>query len=78
MSRSKIGKVFRSEGPHHTPVQQGLNRLGLQYSDFRAKGGSRPIIQLRAEPPEAGSDETAPSVDFEREVSVFVDTAAQV
>ena len=29
MSRSKPGKVLRSEGPRHTPVQPGLNRLGL-------------------------------------------------
>ena len=29
VSRSKLGKVFRSEGPRHTPVQQGLKYLGL-------------------------------------------------
>ena len=71
VSRSKLGKVFRSEGPRHTPVEQGLNHLGLQHSDFQAEGGGRPIIQLRAEPFEACSHETDPSVDFEREVSVF-------
>ena len=48
--RSKLGKVFRSEGPRHTPVQQGLNRLGFQHSDFKAKAGGRPIIQLQDGP----------------------------
>ena len=27
VSRWKLGKVFRSEGPRHTPAQQGLNHL---------------------------------------------------
>ena len=39
VSRSKLGNVFRSEGPRHTLVQQGLNHLGLQHSDFQAKRG---------------------------------------
>jgi len=64
VSRSKLGKVFRSEGPCHIPVQQGLNHLGLQHSDFQAKGGE----QFEAFP-----HKTDPSVDFEREVSVFAD-----
>ena len=34
VSRSELGEVFRSEGSRHTPVQQGLNHLGLQHSDF--------------------------------------------
>ena len=73
VSRSKLGKVFRSEGPRHTPVQQGLNRLGFQHSDIRAKAGGRPIIQLQDGPFKACShDEADPSVDFEREVSVSV------
>ena len=76
VSRSKLGnEVFRSEGPRHTPVQQGLNHLGLQHWDFQANGGGRPIIQLRTERSEACPHETGLSVDFEREVSVFVDSA---
>ena len=69
----ELGKVFRSEGPRHTPVQQGLNYLGLQRSDFQAKRGGCPIVHLWAEPCEACPHETDPSVDFEREASVFVD-----
>ena len=76
MSRSKLGKVFCSEGSRHTPVQQRLNHLGLLHSDFQTKRGGRPIIQLRAEPFEACLHDTDPSVDFERHVSVFVDNAA--
>ena len=76
VSRSKLGKVFRSEGPRHTPVQQRLNHLGLQHSDFQAKRGGCAVIQLRAQPFEACPHETDPSVDFEREVSVFVENAA--
>ena len=71
VSRAKLDKVFRSEGPHHTPVQQGLHHLGLQHSDFTAKCGGRPVIQLRAEPFEACPRETGDAVDFEREVSAF-------
>ena len=41
VSRSKPGKVFRSEVTRHTPVQQGLNHLGLQHRNFQAKGGGR-------------------------------------
>ena len=70
-SRSKLGKVFRSEGPRHTPVPQCLNHPGLQHSDFQAKGGSRCIIQVRAEPFEVCPHERDPPVDFEREVSAF-------
>ena len=76
VSRSKLGEVFRSEGPRHTPVQKRLDHLGLQRSDFQAKRGGRPIILLRAEPCKACPHETDPSVDFERDVSVFVDNAA--
>ncbi|MEP4442969.1 MAG: hypothetical protein ABJ059_05880, partial [Hyphomicrobiales bacterium] len=38
VSRSKLGKVFRSEGPRHTPVLQGIQILGPQHSDFRLSG----------------------------------------
>ena len=34
VSRSKRGKLFRSEGPRHTHVQRGLNHFGLQHSDY--------------------------------------------
>ena len=36
VSRSNLGIVIRSEGPRSTPVQQRLNHLGLQHSDFQA------------------------------------------
>ena len=75
VSRWKLGKVFRSQGPRHTPVQQGLNHLGLQHSAFQTNRGDRPIMKLRAEPFEACLHETDPLVDFEREVSVFVGIA---
>ena len=75
VSRSKLGKVFRSEDPRHTPVQQGLNHLGLQHSDFQAKGDGHPIIELGAEAFEACPHEMDPSIYFEREVSVFVNNA---
>ena len=78
VSRSKLGKVFRSEGRPHTPVPQGLNHLGVQHSDFKAKGIGRPIIQLRDEPFAACSHEAGPWVDLERKVSVFVDNNAKV
>ena len=62
---------------HPCTVHQRLNHLSLQHSDFQTKGGGRPIIHLRAQPFEAcPHDETDPSVDFEREVSVFMDSAA--
>ena len=73
VSCSKLGKVFRSEGLRHTPVQQRLNHLGLQHSGFQAKRGGLPIIQPRAKPFESCSHQTDPSVDTEREVRVFED-----
>ena len=76
MSDSKHGKVFRSEGPPHIPVQQGLNHFGIQHSDLKATGSGRPTILLPAEPFEPFSHEADPPVDFDREVSVFVDNAA--
>ena len=77
MSGLELGERFYSEGPHRTPVQQGFTHLGLHRADFQNKRGGRPIIPLRAEPFEAWH-ETDPSVDFEREVSVFVDRTAKV
>ena len=69
--------MLRSEGPCRTLLQQGLNQLGLQYSDFQAERVGPPIIQHhRADAFGACSHETIPSVDFEREVRVFVDIAA--
>ena len=64
VSRSKLRKVFRSEGPRHTPVEQGLNHLSLQQSDLKAKGGNRPIVQLRPLPFEAFPHGTDPLVDL--------------
>ena len=78
VSRSKLGKVFCSEGSGRIPIQQGLNHLGLQHSNFRTKRGGQSLIQIRAEPFEACPHETDPSVRFEREDSVFVGNAAQV
>ena len=75
-SSSKLGKAFHSEGPRHSPVQQGLNRLGPQHAGFQITRGGRPIIQLQTEPFEACPDKTDPSVDSELEVNVFVDDAA--
>ena len=65
VSRSKLGKVFCAEGPPDTLVQQGLNHLGFQHSDFKAKGDGCPFIQLWAALFEACAHETHPSVDFE-------------
>ena len=42
------------------------------------KYSGRHVVQLRAEPSEACPQETDPSIDFEREVSYFVDNAAQM
>ena len=51
VGRSRPGKkVYRTEGPRHTPVQQGLNLLGLQHSGIQAERGDRRIKQLRTEP----------------------------
>ena len=69
---------MHAEGPRHTPVQQSLNYLGLQRTDFQTKWSGRPIIQLRAEPFEAYPYETDPSFDFGREISAFVDDVGHV
>ena len=76
--RSEPSEVMHAEGPRHTPVQQSLNYLGLQRTDFQTKWSGRPIIPLRAEPFEACPHEKDPSFDFEREISAFVDDATQV
>ena len=75
--RSELG-VFRTEGPRNTSVQQGLNYLGLQHTDFQANRGRLPIVQLQSEPFEAYPHATDPSFDFQPEASVFVDDAAEV
>ena len=76
-SRSKLSKVLvRSEGPRHAPEQQGLSHLGLQHADFQTMRGGRPIIQAWAEPFGACPQKMDPSVNFEREVSVFAHNAA--
>ena len=54
VSRSKLGKVFRSEGPRHTRIQQRVsNHLGLQHSSDLLSDVSGARCQLRAEPIEA-------------------------
>ena len=52
-SRSKLGKVFRSKGSRHTPVQQALNPVGLKHLGFQGERGGHSIIKLRSEPFEA-------------------------
>ena len=76
VSRSKLGKGFHSEDPRHPPVPQCLNFIVLQYAGSPAMRGGCPIIRLWAQPFEACPHETDPSVDSEREVSVFVDNVA--
>ena len=76
--RSEPGEVLRTETPRHISVRQGLNHLGLQHADFQTKRGRLHIVQLRAEPFGACLQETDASFGFEREVSVFVDIAAEV
>ena len=76
--RSEPSEVLRAEGPRHTAVHQSLNYLSLQHTGFQTKWSGRPVIQLRSEPFEACPHETDPSFDFEREISAFVDDAAQV
>ena len=75
---SKLGKVFRSEGPNCSPVHHGLNHLGI-IRTFRlsaAVGSSDNSGPNRSR--HARMRQTDPSVDFEREVGVFVDDAAWV
>ena len=66
------------KSPRHTSLRQGLNHLGLQREDFQTERGRLHIVQLRGKPFEACPHETDPSFGFEREVSIFVDNAAQV
>ena len=75
VSRSKLGKVFCSEDPRHTPVEQGLNHLGLQDSDLQAKGVV--VLSYNSGPDrfETCSHETDPSFEFEREANIFLDNA---
>ena len=58
--------MFRSEGPRHTHVSQGLKHLGRQHADFQTKRDGRYLIQLRAESSEACPHKTDPYFDFER------------
>ena len=74
---SELGDVFRTESPCNTSVQ-GNSHLGLQHAGFQTKWRRLPIVQLRSEPLKASPHETDPSVDFEPEVSVFVDDSAEV
>ena len=37
-------KVFRFEGPRHTPARQGLNHLGVQHADLQAGRRGRHIV----------------------------------
>ena len=69
--------MFRTESPRNASVQQGLDHLGLQHADFQTKRGRLPIVQLWSKPFETCPHETDPSFDFEPEVSVFVDDAAE-
>ena len=75
VSRSKLGGVLRPESPRHTPVQQGLDHLGLQHADVQTRRGGRPNKEPRAKPFEAFPPDADPSVDFEREVNVSVHDA---
>ena len=75
---SKLVIVSRVEGPGHTPVHQGLNRLGLQQADLQAEPGGRHIVSLWTEQFVACPRESEPSLDVYRKVSVFVDNATEV
>ena len=71
VSRLKLGKVFRSEGPRHTPEYSRVSiTSAFSIRTFRVRG-SVVFIQLRAEPFKACTHETDPSADFEREVTAF-------
>ena len=41
---SELVILSRVEGPRHTPVQQGLNHLGLQQADVQAEPDGRHIL----------------------------------
>ena len=41
---SELVVVSCVEGSRHTPIQQGLNHLGLQQADLQAEPGGRPIV----------------------------------
>ena len=75
--RSDLGEIFRAEGPRHTHTYINVNHLGLHRAGSQATTGGRHTIKLLAEPFEACAHETHPPVDFERNVSAFVDNAAQ-
>ena len=63
--------VVRAHAVAEKPPGRGcLNHLGHQHSDFQAKRGGRPIIQLGPHRWRHAHMIRYPSVDFEREVSV--------
>ena len=68
----------RVEGPRHTPVQQGLNYLGLQQMDLQAEPDGGRNVWLWAESLVACPHESGPSLGLNHEISVFVDNAAEV
>ena len=79
--RSEPGEVFRTESPRHTSVQQGLPVVTPVFNKrtFRLGGAvfrsySSGSNHLR----HAHMSRMHASFDFEREVSVFVDNAAEV
>ena len=75
---AELGEVFRTESPRNISVQQSLNHVGLHHAIFHTSRGRLSIIQLRSEPFEACPHETSAPFDFEREISVFVEYAAEV
>ena len=70
---SELVIVRRVEGPRHTPVQQGLNHLGLQQGDLKAEPGGRYIVELWTEPLVACAHGSDPSLDLNHEVNIFID-----
>ena len=75
---SELVLVGRIEGPRHTPVQQGLNHLGVQPADLQAEPGGRRIVSLGTELFVACSHGSDPPLDLDHEVIFFVNTAPEV
>ena len=74
VSRSNLGNVFRPEGPRHTRVSI---TSAFNIRTFRLRGAV--VLPHNSAPNRlrhARMNERDPSVDFEREVSVFMDNAA--
>ena len=53
MAWAEPSEVLRAEGPRRTPVQQSLNYLCIQHTEFQTKWSDRRIMQLRVESFEA-------------------------